>query len=88
MTHKQKALHLAAQWGITIFKSDAPPQSIITGTDCHYIICFGWDDVSQRISLGIEPCEDTECVCREESIRTPEEYAQWMNWELIYKGQW
>lgn len=99
MYNRKMALAIAAQHGITVFRSgpnelqcDAPPHHLISGTDCHTVICFGWDDLGQRIAQGVEPCEDNECDCRDISddpnVTSPEAYASSMRWELIHKGLW
>lgn len=94
MTNKQKALAKAKELNIAIFRTkdrvqefqvDAPRGYKFVLTELHYMICFGWDDIAERISGGIEKCEEHDCdvCCSVEERKTAQEYADWMGWELI-----
>ena len=63
------------------------PHGYCFDVDLHSLVCFGWKDTLERIvAYGVQKCEMPECdTCTgHEQRKTPEQYAEWMNWELIY----
>lgn len=94
MTTKQKAIALATKLNVSLFRdgynsiqADAP-HGYIFETDLHSLVCEDWKDLYERLTQNtIEPCEDKECyTCHNEERMNINDYANWMNWELILDG--
>lgn len=88
-----KLIQFAKQHKLTVYKGknegfyvDMPLGHHIDG-DLHTLVCFKEQEIYDEVGDGstIEPCTDSSCeLCIDRTQMTPEEYAEWMEWELIY----
>lgn len=93
-TVKQRALRVAKELGVTIFKDswgefhvDAP-YGYIFEPDLHYMICTDWQDIIDRIGTKLDKCEEPECdVCDAPTDMDAKRYAAYMGWELILDSE-
>ncbi len=78
MTPKQKVIAMATKLGATIYKNqkhdhftvevDSPGGKKFIGSGTHMMVCFDWADALDRMSYGLETCEDDPCdICTEGS---------------------
>ncbi len=92
MDFKKHAIKFAAENGLQIFKDGTDlhidcPRGKCFDEGLHMLVCSGWKDALYRIKAeGVEVCDDPECdYCTDpDPEMTPDEYAAWMKWELIY----
>lgn len=88
-----KLIQFAKQHKLTIYKAQRDqfivdlPIGYMIDPDLHHIACFTEQEVYDRIGNGsaIKSCTTLDCeLCHDQLDMTDEEYAEWMDWELLY----
>lgn len=93
---KPQLIVLAIKHNLSVFRSrdgrvhvDCPEGKCFED-GLHMLTCDGFGDAVQRVSdYGTQECGDPQCeYCHDDTPKkTPQQYAEWMNWTLIYPVQ-